>query len=57
MTFTETLLSDIVFKIKGTHSIELIGEDKTKKIIDFKPPFKVIKVVDELEKILGVKFP
>ena len=71
MTLTEELLSGMVLKLCGDYVIKYHPEGKDeidkktgKKLtnkpewtIDFKPPFKRIEMIPELEKELGVKFP
>lgn len=48
----EDMLCNIIIKIKGNLKFEY-----NNTTIDFTPPFKRIKIVDELESILNVKFP
>ena len=71
MKMTEEMLSGMVMKICGTYEIKYHPEGKDevdkktgKKLtnkpewtIDFKPPFKRIEMIPELEKTLNVKFP
>ena len=71
MTMTEELLSGMVLKFTGGYEIKYHPEGKdefdkktgkklTNKpewVIDFKPPFKRIDMIKELEKELGVQFP
>ena len=71
MTMTEELLSGMVLKFTGGYEIKYHPEGKdefdkktgkklTNKpewVIDFKPPFKRIDMIKELEKELGVHFP
>ena len=71
MKMTEEMLSGMVLKLCGDYVIKYHPEGKdeydkkTKKkltnkpewTIDFKPPFKRIEMIPELEKELGVKFP
>ena len=71
MKMTEEMLSGMVHDICGTYEIKYHPEGKDevdkktgKKLtnkpewtIDFKPPFKRIEMIPELEKELNVKFP
>ena len=71
MTMTEEMLSGMVLKLCGDYVVKYHPEGKDefdkktgKKLtnkpewtIDFKPPFKRIEMIPELEKELGVKFP
>jgi len=71
MNMTEELLSGMVLKLCGDYQIKYHPEGKDevdkktgKKLtnkpewtIDFKPPFKRIEMIPELEKELNVKFP
>ncbi|PKU35300.1 hypothetical protein llap_14394 [Limosa lapponica baueri] len=59
MEITEKLLSGMVKHITGSYKITYHpdGPDGQAYEIDFTPPFRRISMVDELEKVLGVKFP
>lgn len=57
MTFTEEVLSKIVFEIKGTYIFQVQNEKKEDITIDFTPPFRRINMMEELEKVLDVKIP
>ena len=71
MKMTEEMLSGMVLKFTGGYQIKYHPEGKdeydkktgqklTNKpewVIDFKPPFKIIEMIPELEKELNVKFP
>jgi lysyl-tRNA synthetase class 2 len=71
MKMTEEMLSGMVLKFTGGYQIKYHPEGKdeidkktgkklTNKpewIIDFKPPFKIIEMIPELEKELNVKLP
>ncbi|ORY02158.1 lysyl-tRNA synthetase [Basidiobolus meristosporus CBS 931.73] len=54
---TEDILSGIVFNIKNSHVVEMDGPDSEKIPISFKPPYRRIYIVDELENQLGTKLP
>lgn len=55
MTMTEQILSKIVLKIKGSYKFEITNEKKEKVMIDFTPPFKRVNMLEELERVLGIK--
>uniref|UniRef100_A0A493SUH6 Lysine--tRNA ligase n=3 Tax=Anas platyrhynchos TaxID=8839 RepID=A0A493SUH6_ANAPP len=59
MEITEKLLSGMVKHITGSYKITYHpdGQDGQAYEIDFTLPFRRISMVDELEKVLGVKFP
>jgi len=63
MDMTEQLISGMVQEIKGTQKIKYHMPDpnnpeKDEEIeIDFTPPWRRIKMIPELEQILGVKIP
>eukprot|EP00088_Acartia_fossae_P055869 TRINITY_DN6494_c0_g2_i1.p1 TRINITY_DN6494_c0_g2~~TRINITY_DN6494_c0_g2_i1.p1 ORF type:complete len:577 (+),score=167.46 TRINITY_DN6494_c0_g2_i1:41-1771(+) len=56
---TEKLLSGMVKAIFGTYKVTYHpdGPEGEAKEIDFTPPFKRIRMIPDLEKILGVKLP
>uniref|UniRef100_A0A0N5AII4 Lysine--tRNA ligase n=1 Tax=Syphacia muris TaxID=451379 RepID=A0A0N5AII4_9BILA len=60
MKITEDLISKMVYSIFGTYVIEYHplgnGTDQVFKV-DFTPPFKRVKMYEELQKVLGVEFP
>uniref|UniRef100_H3B9Q4 Lysine--tRNA ligase n=1 Tax=Latimeria chalumnae TaxID=7897 RepID=H3B9Q4_LATCH len=59
MKITEDLLSGMVKHIKGSYKITYHpnGPEGEAVEIDFTPPFKRMNMMEELEKILKVKFP
>jgi lysyl-tRNA synthetase class 2 len=59
MTFTEEMLSSMVFAIKGSYKIQYHanGPDAPPVEIDFTPPFRRISMVSALEESLGAKIP
>lgn len=60
MSMTEELLSSLVLKIKGSYkfmALPFSGEHTTPVELDFSPPFRRISMIEELERILEVKFP
>lgn len=59
MTISEELVSGVVKHIFGTCKIPIhaSGPDKEPTIVDFTPPFKRIRMIPELERVLNVKFP
>jgi lysyl-tRNA synthetase, class II len=64
MNMTEDFLSKLVKHFKGDYKFEYTSyemkDDKRvekKVVIDFTPPFRRISMIEELEKILQVKFP
>lgn len=59
MAITESLLSGMVKAIHGTHKITYHpdGPEGEGYEIDFTPPFKRVSMIEELEKVLKVKFP
>ncbi len=57
MGLTERLLPSIVMDLFGKHTIDYhLSSDECVEI-NFKPPFKRISIIPELEKRLGVKLP
>ncbi|XP_015787819.1 lysine--tRNA ligase [Tetranychus urticae] len=59
MSITETMLSGLVKSVHGSYKITYHpeGPDGQSVEIDFTPPFRRIKMLPDLEKCLGVKFP
>lgn len=59
MTITEDLISGMVKSIHGTYKIKYHpdGPEGDEVEIDFTPPFKRVKMLSTLEKILKEKFP
>lgn len=59
MDMTECLISGMVKNIHGSYKIQYHPEglDGPVQEIDFTPPFRRISMFEELESILGVKFP
>ena len=59
MEITEQLLSGMVKAIRGSYIIKYHphGPEGKELTLDFTPPFRRIKMFDELEVILNVKFP
>lgn len=60
MDLTESLLSGMVKYLKGSYKVKyhpIPGDSETVYDIDFTPPFRRIAIIEELEKILKVKFP
>jgi len=58
MDITEELISSMVLNIKGTYVIQYHpdGPEGPAIDIDFKPPWKRVSMVEEIEKQSGVKF-
>ena len=52
---TEEILSSIVFKIRGSYEIEVIGHDKKPTTISFQRPWKRINMMEELQKRLNIE--
>lgn len=57
MKMTEELISQMVYKIKGSYKIKYHTQNGEEWDIDFKPPFRRINMIEELEKLLKVTFP
>jgi len=57
MTMTEELLSKIVFAIKGSYKFKIHNEKNEEIEIDFTSPWRRVSMMEELEKVLGKKFP
>jgi lysyl-tRNA synthetase class 2 len=59
MTMTEELLAGMVKSVKGSYKFQYHpnGPDSETYEIDFTPPFRRINMIEDLEKILKVKFP
>lgn len=59
MEMVEKMLSGLVYSIYGTYEITYHpeGAEGPEVKINFKPPFKKIKMIEELEKSLSVKLP
>ena len=62
MTVTENLLAGLAVHLHGTTSVQYSaeGKDGTRLppiVLDFKPPFRRIYIVPELEKMLDIVFP
>eukprot|EP00118_Oscarella_pearsei_P029001 m.3454 g.3454 ORF g.3454 m.3454 type:complete len:582 (+) comp9396_c0_seq1:80-1825(+) len=57
MEMTESLLTGMVKQLTGGTTVKYHTQDGTEYEVDFTPPFKRVRMIDELEKKLGVKFP
>jgi len=57
MNMTEELVSGLVKDITGSMKIKYHQEGTKEVEIDFTPPWRRINLIDDLEKILGVKIP
>ncbi|CAF1217469.1 unnamed protein product [Rotaria sordida] len=59
MNITEKLISGLVKHLFGTYKIayHLNGLDQAPVEIDFTPPFKRLNLMEDLEKVIGEKFP
>lgn len=59
MNFTEELLSQMVYKIKGSYVIEYHpnGPEHDPITIDFTPPYPRLPMIATLEQKLGLEFP
>jgi len=59
MKMTEELISQMVFKLKGSFKImyHADGPDEPPTEIDFTPPFKRLSFIADLEKTLDIKIP
>ena len=59
MTFTETMISQMVLDIKGSYKVpyHVDGADKPAIEIDFTPPWPRYSMVEEIEKQTGEKLP
>lgn len=56
ITMTEELLCKFVLAVKGSYKFK-ITVNKKEVEIDFTPPWKRISMMEELERILNLKFP
>lgn len=56
INLTESLLSEMVFDLFGSYSIEYSIKDSLYKL-NFKPPFRRIKFMEALESAVGVSLP
>jgi len=56
MKLTETLLSGLVKAIHGSYKIKLHPEEGQEIEVDFTPPFRRFRMLQDLEKELGVSF-
>jgi lysyl-tRNA synthetase class 2 len=54
---TEEIICSLVLKVKGSYKFQITNDEGKKVEIDFSPPWKRVSVIEELEKILNVKFP
>lgn len=59
MDITEKLVSGLVKYLFGTYKINyhINGPDQAPVEIDFTPPFKRLNLMEDLEKMVGEKFP
>ena len=59
MEITEKLISGLVKHLFGTYKImyHINGPEQAPVEIDFTPPFKRLSLIDDLEKVVGEKFP
>lgn len=59
MDIVERMLSNLVYNLFGTYEVTYHpdGPEGEPVIINFKAPFAKVKMIDELESTLGVKFP
>lgn len=58
MTFTEEVLCSIVEKVKGGLKFQIAADESGRKVdIDFTRPWKRISIMEELERVVGVKLP
>lgn len=59
MSMTETMISEMVKEIKGSYKIQYHanGPEADPVEIDFTPPWRRVSMIEELEKVLGVKIP
>jgi len=62
MSFTEKMLSEMVFKIKGSYKIKYSNRDPQGNAIgeyeiDFTPPFRRIPMIQGLEEAMGIQLP
>lgn len=59
MTFTETMISEMVLAIKGSYKVtyHADGPDHPPMEIDFSPPWPRYSMVEEIEKQTGVALP
>ena len=59
MDMTQEFMAGMVEKVKGSHLVEYHanGPDADPMLIDFSPPFRRINMIEELERLLEVKFP
>ncbi|KAL6508586.1 hypothetical protein OROGR_023297 [Orobanche gracilis] len=57
MKLTEDLLSGIVEMLTGNYILEYKSSDGEEIKIDFTPPFRRIKMIEELENQLGIQIP
>lgn len=57
VALTEELLSGLVMSMKGSYKFNLTDEEGKEVELDFTPPFRKVRMIDELEKHLGEKIP
>ena len=59
MAIVETMLSGLVFRLFGKYEVTFHpeGPEGEELVINFKPPFKRVFMIPELEQKLGVTFP
>eukprot|EP01061_Rhynchopus_euleeides_P022306 TRINITY_DN3632_c0_g1_i1.p2 TRINITY_DN3632_c0_g1~~TRINITY_DN3632_c0_g1_i1.p2 ORF type:complete len:590 (+),score=311.58 TRINITY_DN3632_c0_g1_i1:54-1823(+) len=62
MKETEEMVSGLVHKLHGSYEVKFEVENektgkKEEQVINFKPPFKRISMIEELEKLTETKFP
>lgn len=58
MSLTEDLLSKMVLELMGSYEVHFHSkEDGTERVINFKPPFKRVPMMDTLAEKLGEPMP
>ena len=62
MKETEQMISGLVYQIHGSYDVTFMVENtktgkKEEQVINFKPPFRRVKMIPELEKCTGKTFP
>jgi len=57
LQMTEDLISSLVLEVCGTHKINYVLKDGSPCQIDFTPPWRRVSMIEELERVLEIKFP
>lgn len=57
LKMTEQLISSLVLEICGSYKVNYVLKDGSPCEIDFAPPWRRVSMIEELERLLEVKFP